>query len=711
MTVSTVETRKTYNGNGTTDEFATPYFLVDADLAVYVDGTLQTITTHYTVAGAGVAGGGTVTFVTPPSTGTGNVVIIRDPALTQLLDLVENDSNPAETREQAFDKLTMIAQRLADRTDRVVRLSDTDTATDIVLPELADRASKYLAFDSEGLIVVSEGTYSGVPLESAIRSVKTHAELRATTIVNGSRIYRKAHTTEGDGGALVFRGVTGAASGTYTENGGTVAVPVGGDGSSAWVAEYGGAVNVRWFGAVSDGVTDSSSEVQAAVNASNYLHFPGGQWVFGDIAVNTPIKIVGETVSSEVDHDYMDYTTKLIVAPASTSIFDISADTVKDREGRLYGVSFSGISFDGQERTISATALVTSMLDNLLVENCSFVAIKNGVLKASDSLREGTFRNVWTRYCGDADSGNPQFRILIDGDSDRSSNNIYFENVFSIYALGDHFSFDKINTTTNLETIKAINFDNCMFHGIVPAKDGSPYTFTTAQKSSKIIDCGGVDRLKVNNSTVTACGFESPAFHIRSSTTGGDVSFAQFEMVDINPHYAGGTSTSGREGIKVDSGSLVIVGNIKGGGQQEGLVSNAGTAYISGGLYETSGAEISGAGVFKQDLNVGSSNAIDITASVLKVNCGVAVQAGSPVTTNRLKAVAGTDLLLRSSNNVTAAKIRDADGIFQVTSSAWDGEHLMIGSYHFWVDSTGVFRIKATAPTSDTDGTVVGAQT
>jgi hypothetical protein len=32
------------------------------------------------------------------------------------------------------------------------------------------------------------------------------------------------------------------------------------------------------------------------------------------------------------------------------------------------------------------------------------------------------------------------------------------------------------------------------------------------------------------------------------------------------------------------------------------------------------------------------------------------------------------------------------------------------GTYSLWVDSSGRLRIKSTAPTSDTDGTVVGTQ-
>lgn len=40
----------------------------------------------------------------------------------------------------------------------------------------------------------------------------------------------------------------------------------------------------------------------------------------------------------------------------------------------------------------------------------------------------------------------------------------------------------------------------------------------------------------------------------------------------------------------------------------------------------------------------------------------------------------------------------------------WNGGKFQFGSYHLWVDATGVLRIKSGAPTSDTDGTIVGTQ-
>lgn len=48
---------------------------------------------------------------------------------------------------------------------------------------------------------------------------------------------------------------------------------------------------------------------------------------------------------------------------------------------------------------------------------------------------------------------------------------------------------------------------------------------------------------------------------------------------------------------------------------------------------------------------------------------------------------------------------------FGAANSAWNSAHLVLGTFHIWVDSSGKMRIKNGAPGSDTDGTVVGTQT
>jgi hypothetical protein len=147
MTISSTTNRVSYTGNAVTTDFSFPYkFLANADLNVYLEDVLQTITTHYTVTGAGDDSGGTVSFLTAPPNND-SVVIVRDPAITQELDLVENDPLPAESVEDAFDKITMIAQRLDDRIDRSFVLSDAAVASaDLTIPvPVADEVLKWNA--------------------------------------------------------------------------------------------------------------------------------------------------------------------------------------------------------------------------------------------------------------------------------------------------------------------------------------------------------------------------------------------------------------------------------------------------------------------------------------------------------------------------------------------------------------------------------------
>jgi len=153
MTISTTTNRKEYTGNGVTTIFSFPYrFLQDSDVKVYLSGVLQVRDTDYTLTGAGGSSGGDVTFITAPPDPTPltkNVVIVRDPDITQDTDWVENDPDPAAQKEDAFDKLTIISQRLRELISRSVVLSDSDiSGLDLTLP--TPIANKLLAIASTG---------------------------------------------------------------------------------------------------------------------------------------------------------------------------------------------------------------------------------------------------------------------------------------------------------------------------------------------------------------------------------------------------------------------------------------------------------------------------------------------------------------------------------------------------------------------------------
>ncbi len=161
MTVSSSTAKVSYSGNGSTQAFAVPfYFLANSQLLVVLRSsagieTTQVLGTNYTVTGAGVLTGGTVTMTVAPASGT-TLSISRNVPLTQETDLQPNDRLPAETLEQSVDKLTMITQQIDEAVDRSIKFPVSDSALNTTLPTANDRANKYLRFTTTGAVSVTD---------------------------------------------------------------------------------------------------------------------------------------------------------------------------------------------------------------------------------------------------------------------------------------------------------------------------------------------------------------------------------------------------------------------------------------------------------------------------------------------------------------------------------------------------------------------------
>ena len=158
MAISTTIIKNSYSGDGSNDTFAYQFKIsADADLQVIIRSalgveTVKTLTTDYTVTGAGNATGGNVVFESGDiPTATETVVIKRKTTQTQTLDLVENDPFTADSVESAFDKNLAAIQELQEEVDRSFKVSRTNTITSSEFTSSAtDRASKALGFDTSG---------------------------------------------------------------------------------------------------------------------------------------------------------------------------------------------------------------------------------------------------------------------------------------------------------------------------------------------------------------------------------------------------------------------------------------------------------------------------------------------------------------------------------------------------------------------------------
>ena len=151
----------------TQTSFAVPFeFFASADLNVYVDGTLKTLTTHYTVSG-GDGSTGTVTISVTGATGGSTVVITRDVALERTTDFPSSGPFQIGALNTELDRLTAIAADLDDKAGRALQLTDFDVAASLVLPTVDNRKGKTLAFNAASGAVEAGPTISDVQTVSA----------------------------------------------------------------------------------------------------------------------------------------------------------------------------------------------------------------------------------------------------------------------------------------------------------------------------------------------------------------------------------------------------------------------------------------------------------------------------------------------------------------------------------------------------------------
>tara|TARA_B100000927_G_scaffold162692_1_gene131101 strand:- start:18311 stop:21343 length:3033 start_codon:yes stop_codon:yes gene_type:complete len=203
MTLSTTAVKNSYAGNGSTTAFNYTFGINSiTELTVIIRSangteTTKNITTHYTVADAGAAGG-TVTFTSGNTPASGEtVVLIRDTNLTQETDYVANDPFPAETHEDALDKIAMQVQEIQEEVDRSIKLSRTNTISSSEFTnDATSRANKVFAFDAAGDLSIAQelGTFRGNWSASTDYKVR---DIVKDTSTNNIFFVVESHTSSG----------------------------------------------------------------------------------------------------------------------------------------------------------------------------------------------------------------------------------------------------------------------------------------------------------------------------------------------------------------------------------------------------------------------------------------------------------------------------------------------------------------------------------
>ena len=148
-----------------------------SELQVYIDDTLKTETTHYSVSLNG-DGTGTVTFGSATTAGE-IITIIGDQPLSRTTVFQTGQANNPATLETEFDNVLIRQQQLKEITDRSIQLKVTTprtvtgsgTSGPLEFPydaTTSNNADKLIAYDSNGTSLILGPTSAGLTTLSAI---------------------------------------------------------------------------------------------------------------------------------------------------------------------------------------------------------------------------------------------------------------------------------------------------------------------------------------------------------------------------------------------------------------------------------------------------------------------------------------------------------------------------------------------------------------
>lgn len=187
MTISSATSRNDYVGNGSVDTYSYNFQIFeDTDLVVIVKDTddvetALTLTTHYTVSGAGDASGGSVSLVsgafdwlnaTDDLKTDYTITIRRVLPLKQETDIRNQGDFYPEVHEDQFDRFISIDQQQQDDIDRSVKMPESVSASEFN-PELPASLS-----GSANATIVTNATgdaFAVGPTTTAIENAESNA--------------------------------------------------------------------------------------------------------------------------------------------------------------------------------------------------------------------------------------------------------------------------------------------------------------------------------------------------------------------------------------------------------------------------------------------------------------------------------------------------------------------------------------------------------
>jgi hypothetical protein len=246
LDVSDTTPRIAYTAGAGQIVFTVPFlFFANSDLKVYVNGSLQLLSTHYNVSGALNPTGGTVTFLTAPATGAG-VLIVRDLPIALTTHIPPSGPLDIAGLNNQFSRTTAQLQQVKDLFQRALTLPLSDPVTNLTVPNQQVRAGAVLGFDASGNPIATTPAFAvmGVGQLGQVRAASTGninlaapgATIDSVTMSAGQTFLAKDQSTAADNGVYTWNGA--ATPATRTTQFDTYAELV-----AAWISVTEGSIN------------------------------------------------------------------------------------------------------------------------------------------------------------------------------------------------------------------------------------------------------------------------------------------------------------------------------------------------------------------------------------------------------------------------------------------------------------------------------------
>lgn len=429
--------------------------------------------------------------------------------------------------------------------------------------------------------------------------------------------------------------------------------------------------NVKDYGAKGDDVTNDTVAIQNALNdvavTGGVLYFPNGSYRITGLSQSWTstcnITIQGASEGNTTIRKITTDTSPLLNLSCSGASANV-ASFLRIKDIRFYGNNrlHDGIIITMFNRTILENVWLSSIDESIVMLGCS---------------------NTLLKYCHFSLNNKPiQYRKYYTTVNNYSNCNTIYKCSFN---QNYQYQIDFDNGTE-------LNVNDCLFEETGLYQD--------ANSGGIIIRAGICDQLGYSLINIEKCLFRiTRGYVIKQEATANsavsikDCHFSGCENPDMINLSAGRTTISNV--IIPESVAVVTI--------------NTGKALIMNSYIAT----LVNNATVKTEINVQTL-----------ANSGIGFS--SPVTINNGKSLAmvwgATDQYkheIRPNTTSNALELQTNTGLNEVVlfgslaidgTVGWNANKIRLGTYRLWVDSNGKLRIKNGAPTSDTDGTIVGVQ-